>query len=356
MKGKRSLLLAALAVFIGVGLVVFSPNAGIAGDEPEVLSCTTYSVGSTGYATSMGLMEAIKKNEGIKVKVVPAGTDMAKVLPVKKGMMQLSLFTGAGQYYALMGLGDFDSEGWGPQPIRLVYGCPTGAIAGMMVRGDSGIKTLADLKGKRVTLIPASPGCESLHEGYMAFAGLGWDDVKIVNVSSWGAAWKAVIDGAADTAHCLVNSSKAVELAASPHGIHWLPAPEEDKEGWPKLNELCPYLRPYKATQGAGATPENPAQVASYYYGLICYPDLNEETVYKLTKGIWNGYEIYSEMHPSLKRWTQEGALETDAFLSPYHPGAVKFFKEIGVWTDAHEKRQKDLLEQEAVRISKWKK
>jgi TRAP transporter TAXI family solute receptor len=339
-----------------LGIALLLPSTLTAKETPKLLSCTTYSVGSTGYATSMGLMEAIKKNEGIKVKVVPAGTDKAKIMPLKNGMMQLSLFTGAGQYYALMGLGDFAAKDWGPQPLRLVFGCPEGSIAGMMVREDSGIKTLADLKGKKIAIIPASPACKALHEGYLAFAGLGLDDVTVVPVSSWGAAWKAVIDGSADTAHCLVASSKAVELAASPHGIRWLPAPSEDKEGWAKLNKFCPYLRPYKATKGAGVSPEKPAQVASYYYGLIAYPDLDEDVVYKLTKGIWNGYDIYSPMHPSLKLWTQKGALETDRFLSAYHPGAVKFFKEVGVWTPAHEKRQAELLAQEQERIKKFKK
>jgi len=353
---SRLLISAVVLAFLGMGLMSGMTAPVLAKDLPKLLSCTTYSVGSTGYATSMGLMEAIKKNEGIKVKVVPAGTDKAKILPLKKDLMQLSLFTGAGQYYALMGLGDFSAKDWGPQPLRLVYACPTGSIAGMMVRADAGIKTLADLKGKRVALIPASPACKALHGGYLAFAGLDWDDVKVVKVSSWGAAWKAVIDGSADTAHCLVNSSKAVELAASPHGIHWLPAPPEDKEGWKRLNDFCPYLRPYKAEKGAGVSPEHPAQIASYYYGLICYPDLSENVVYKLTKGIWNGYDIYSPMHPSLKRWTQQGALETGRFLSPYHPGAVKWFKEAGVWTEKQEKRQAELLAAEKARMEKWKK
>jgi len=352
----RLLISTIVSVCVGMALVAAIPAASMAAETPNLLSCTTYSVGSTGYATSMGLMEAISKNEGIKVKVVPAGTDKAKILPLKEGMMQLSLFTGAGQYYAMMGLDEFSEKDWGPQPLRLVYGCPTGAIAGMMVRGDSGIKTLGDLKGKRVTLIPASPACKSLHEGYMAFGGLGWGDVKTVQVSSWGAAWKAVIDGSADTAHCLVNSSNAVELAASPHGIHWLPAPPEDKAGWKRLNDFCPYLMPYKVTEGAGVSQEKPALVASYYYGLICYPDLSDDLVYKLTKGIWNGYEIYSGMHPSLKEWNQKGALETTHFLSPYHPGAIKWFKEAGVWTEAHEKRQADLLAAEKARVEAWKK
>lgn len=353
MKRYKSLVLAALSMAFCIGLFFSISSAVYAQKLPKLLSCTTYSVGSTGYATSMGLMEAIYRNEGIKVKVVPAGTDKAKILPLKKGMMQLSLFTGAGQYYALMGSGVFNADDWGPQPLRLVFACPQGAIAGMMVRGDSGIKTLADLKGRKVAIIPGSPASRALHEGYLAFAGLTLDDVKVVNVSSWGSAWKAVIDGSADTAHCLVASSKAVELAASPHGIHWLPAPAQDKAGWNRLNHFCPYLRPYKAVKGAGVSENNPAIIASYYYGLVCYPDLDEDVVYKLTKGIYNGYDIYSPMHPSLKLWTRESALATDRFLSPYHPGAVKFFKEIGVWTTAHEKRQAELLKSESMRMSR---
>lgn len=345
---------AMILMFVFVGLIFTNSLPVLAKEAPKLLSCTTYSVGSTGYAISMGLMEAIQKNEGIKVKVVPAGTDKAKILPLKKGMMQLSLFTGAGQYFPIMGLGVFADKDWGPQPLRMVFACPVGAVAGMMVRGDSGIKTLADLKGKRVILIPASPACKALHEGYLAFAGLTLDNVKIVKVSSWGAAWKSVIDGSADSAYCLVGSSKAIELAASPHGIHWLPAPAEDKEGWARLNKYCPFLHPYKATKGAGVSVEKPASIASYYYGLISYPDLDEELVYKLTRGIWNGYDIYSPMHPSLKAWTQEGALQNDHFMAPYHPGAVKFFKEVGVWTAQNEKVQQDLLKKESARMKAW--
>jgi len=354
MKRYKFLVFATLMMFVCMGLAFVIPSMALAKEVPKLLSCTTYSVGSTGYAISMGLMEAIKKNEGIKVKVVPAGTDKAKILPLKKGMMQLSLFTGAGQYFPIMGMGVFSDKDWGPQPLRLVFACPVGAIAGMMVREDSGIKTLADLKGKRVILIPASPACKALHEGYLAFAGLTLDDVKIVKVSSWGSAWKSVIDGSADAAYCLVGSSKAIELAASPHGIHWLPAPAEDKEGWARLNKFCPFLHPYKATKGAGVSAEKPASIASYYYGLVSYPDLDDALVYRLTKGIWNGYDIYSPMHPSLKAWTQEGALKNDHFMAPYHPGAVKFFKEVGVWTAQNEKVQQDLLNNESARMKEW--
>ena len=54
--------------------MTFYPE-NLAAKNTELLSCTTYSVGSSGYTFSTAMMEAIQKNEGIKVKVVPAGTD-----------------------------------------------------------------------------------------------------------------------------------------------------------------------------------------------------------------------------------------------------------------------------------------
>ena len=331
--------------------MVIAPTKVLA--QEKVLSCTTYAIGSTGYATSMGLLEAVAKNEGITVKVVPAGTDKAKILPLKEGMMHLSLITGAGQYFVIMGKGDFAGDDWGPQPLRLIFACPEGAIGGMMVRGDSGIKTLADLKGRRVSLVLGTPASENLTAGHLAFAGLKWDDVKITKFSSYSASWKGIIDGSTDTGHCQINASVAAELAASPHGIHWLPTPAEDKEGWKRLHEHCPFLFPYKAISGSGASKENPMFIESYYYGLISYPSLDEKLAYKLTKGIWNGYDIYSPKHPTLKLWTGSAALKTDHFLSPYHPGSVKFFKEIGVWTEKHEVRQRALLDAEKARMKK---
>ena len=325
-----------------------------AAELPKLLSATTYTVGSTGYAISMGLCKAIEEKGGIKVKVVPAGTDVSKLKPVMSKEMAFSILTGAGQFMASRGLGLFAAPSMGPQKLRLLWACDVGAIAGMMARGDAGIKTLSDLKGRRVSMIPGSPACTFLHSGYLAFGGLTTKDVKIVKVSSWRAAWKAVLEGSADTAHCLVTSSAAVELAASPHGIAWLPAPASDKAGWKRLNSWCPYLRPYLAKKGAGVTPEKPAQIASYYYGFVTYPFLAKNVAQTITKSIYNGYDIYKDMHAALKLWTRKAALNNGAFVVPYHAGSVAAFKAAGAWSAEHAKIQKSLLQAEKKRIQAY--
>lgn len=340
-----------LFMLVIVAAAMLLPATAGAGNLPKMISATTYTVGSTGYAISMGLCKAIEEKGGIKVKVVPAGTDVAKLMPVRTQEAAFSILTGAGQFMASRGLQLFAAPSMGPQKLRLVWACNIGAVAGMMTRGDAGIKTLADLKGKRVAFIPGSPACTFLHGGYLAFAGLDWKDVKKVKVSSWKAAWKSVLEGSSDTAHCLVTSSAAMELAASPHGIHWLPAPPQDKAGWKRLNSWCPYLRPYEAKKGAGITPEKPAHIASYYYGLVTYPHLNPKLAEVITGSIYDGYDIYADMHAALKKWTRAAALDNGAFVVPYHRGSVAAFKAAGVWSAEHEKIQQKLLEQEKARL-----
>ena len=343
-----------LVLLFAALLMLGSLPAG-AGEVPKMISATTYTVGSTGYAISMGLCKAIEERGGVKVKVAPAGTDVAKLMPVRSKEMAFSILTGAGQFMSSRGLGLFAAPSMGPQQLRLLWACDLGAVAGMMVRKDAGIKTLADLKGRRVSFIPGSPACTFLHGGYLAFGGLEWKDVKTVKFSSWKAAWKSVVEGSSDTAHCLITSSAAMELAASSHGLAWLPAPAEDKEGWKRLNAWCPYLRPYKAASGAGATPDNPALIASYYYGLVTYPHMQAPLADVITGSIVNGYDLYKDMHAALKKWTQKAALNNGAFVVPYHEGSVAAFKKAGLWTKENQKIQDGLLAAEKARLEGYK-
>ncbi|KIX11994.1 TAXI family TRAP transporter solute-binding subunit [Dethiosulfatarculus sandiegensis] len=343
---------AAKLLMLAAGLLLLTaPVCAHAADLPKMISATTYTVGSTGYAVSMGLCKAVEEKGGIKVKVAPTGTDVARLMPVRTKEAAFSIMTGAGQFMASRGLRIFAAPNLGPQQLRLVYGCNLGAVAGMITRGDAGIKTLADLKGKRVAFIPGSPACTYLHGGYLAFAGLDWKDVKKVKVSSWKAAWKSVLEGSSDTAHCLVTSSAALELAASPHGIQWLAAPPSDKDGWQRLNSWCPYLRPYEAKKGAGITSDKPAEIASYYYGLVTFPAQNPKLCQKITDSIYKGYDVYCNMHAALKKWTQKAALDNSAFVVPYHQGSIEAFKAAGVWTADHQKVQEKLLAQEKARF-----
>ena len=81
---------------------------------------------------------------------------------------------------------------------------------------------------------------------------------------------------------------------------------------------------------------------------------MNDDLVYALTKALREAYPLYKDMHHLASQATLENTLGKDWNLSPYHPGATRYFKELGAWTDHHEQRQQKLLADEAERIKKW--
>jgi len=70
---------------------------------------------------------------------------------------------------------------------------------------------------------------------------------------------------------------------------------------------------------------------------------LNDETVYEVMKTLYAHYEKLHPIHLWLSSWDPEQMFEPNPSL-PYHPGAVKFFKEEGMWNDDMEKLQQELL------------
>jgi hypothetical protein len=135
------------------------------------IAISSYGVGSLAYICAVGIGEAIKKVAGIRTIVVPAGNDVGRILPLRAGEVAFASVTGATGWFVSHGTADFAAPEWGPQPLRIARRGST-LFVGFFTRGDSGIKELSDMKGKRVSLVPGSPTINNLHEGALAFASL----------------------------------------------------------------------------------------------------------------------------------------------------------------------------------------
>jgi TRAP-type uncharacterized transport system substrate-binding protein len=69
---------------------------------------------------------------------------------------------------------------------------------------------------------------------------------------------------------------------------------------------------------------------------------VNEKTIYTLVKVWWDNMSELQTIHPLFKRWTKETQALTN-FTVPYHPGAIQFYKEAGVWTAKQDVRLKEI-------------
>lgn len=339
------ILLAALLLVSGCGTTETAKSQSPKAGEPKApafISWTAYDIGSTGYIQSSAIASALKQGDGVALRIIPAGTDVSRLSPVRTGSINFAA-TGAGAYYAFEGLDDFASIDWGPQDLRLVWMCLADEGVGIAVTKESGIKTLSDLKGKRVAWIPGAPAINIITEAFLAFGNLTWKDVVKVEFPSYGASLKGLIEGTVDAAHTRSNAAAMYELASSPRGYKMIESPKDDKAGWERLQKVAPYISPFTATVGAGGiSAQNPIAIGNYPYPvLVTYSSQSEDFVYQMAKLIHKNFDLYKGASSSMLGWGADKLLFQ--WRVPYHPGAVRYFKEQGWWKEEHQKHNDQL-------------
>ncbi len=349
MKPSRLLLAGAVAAALAW------PQGGRADDVklPETLAWSAYGTKSTGYAQAVAIGKALKDHFGVSLRIVPGKTDISRLAPLMTDKVQFSA-NGSGTYFASEGVFNFAARDWGPQPLRLLMSATSDANLSVATAADANIKTPKDLKGKRVAYVRSSPALVIGTEAMLAFAGLTWDDVEKVEFSGYAASWKGVVNGQADAAFGSTVTGPSKNLEASPRGIHWPAMPHDDKAGWDRLLAKAPYFVKHVATLGTGISAEKPHVGGAYPYPiLITRADQDPAMVYSMTKAIHSKYDAFKDAMAEMKGWSLENQAFTWAV--PYHDAAVRYWKEIGAWTDAMDKHNRTLIKRQGVLAAAWK-
>jgi TRAP transporter TAXI family solute receptor len=326
------------------------------GDElklPPTMTMTAYDTGTAGFNITVGIGKAFKDKFGSDVRVLPAGNDVARLAPLRAGRAVLSGM-GAGVYFAQEGVFEFATKEWGPQQLQMTLGTVDCNGADLGVAADTGVKTMADLKGKRIGFVVGAPALNQNALAVLAFAGLSEKDVKIVEFSSYGAMWKGILNNDVDAAFATTITGPAKEVETSPRGLIWPPLPHNDEAGWARLKKVGAYFNKFTATCGAGGiSKENPIQIANYPYPVYTvYASQPEDQVYALTRALIAGYDTYKDSAPGAMG--MDAKLQTKNWVIPVHKGAVKALKEVGAWSDDQEKYNNDLIARQALLTNAW--
>jgi len=331
------------------------PHAAMAQDAklPNPLSWTAYDVGSGGYNQSVAIGKALKDAMGVDLRVLPGKNDVSRQVPLREKKVDFSA-TGVGAaYLAQEGVFEFGAKGWGPQPVRVLLAANSDSNLTIGVAADAGIKEMKDLKGKRVAWVVGSPSLNENVGAMLAFAGLTWADVKKVEFPGFGQSWDGIKGNLVDAAFAQTTSGKVFEAAASPRGLYWPPLPHADKEGWARLTAKAPFFQPSKGTEGANLSPEKPHEGATYPYPiLIAYADQKDDVVHAMTKAMVELFPKYKDASPGINGWAL--ARQNYEWAVPYHPGAIRYFKEIKTWTDKAQAHNDKLLARQGVLKAAW--
>jgi TRAP transporter TAXI family solute receptor len=189
---------------------------------------------------------------------------------------------------------------------------------------DSGIKTLADLKGKRVSVGAPKSGTELNARAILGAAGLSYDDLGKVEYLPFGESVELMknrqLDATLQSAGLGVSSIR--DLATSvPITVVEIPASVVDKVGSPYIKTTIP-ANTYEGQAAAVDT----AAVVNY---LVTHSGVKDETVYQMTKALYESLPELVAAHAAAKDIKLENALS--GMPVPVHPGAQRYFDEKGV-------------------------
>jgi TRAP transporter TAXI family solute receptor len=323
------------------------------GKLPATLTLTAYETGSNAFNQAVAVGQMLKKRFGTDLRVLPAGNDVARLAPLKAGRAQASAM-GIGTYYAQEGVLEFAVREWGPQPIQLMLAASTCSGQSLGAANDVGIKSAADLKGKRAGLVVGSPAVNQSVAALIAFGGWGPNDVKMVEFASYGAMMKGVVNNEIDLFFASTISGMAKEIESSPRGITWIPMPASDKAGWARIQKIAPFFYPHASTCGAGYAKGQTVDTSVYPYPIfMAYGTQDVAMVHTLTKAMLTYYDDYKDAVPGVDGL--EGKRQNLTWTMPYHPGAVKALSEAKLWTDAAQKHNDGLLKRQATLAAAWK-
>lgn len=337
------------ALFAG-GAVAQSNNIGL----PGTLAWSAYDVGSGGYNQAVAIGNAFKQKYGTNLRVLPGKNDVSRTLPLREGKVQFSANGVGGSYMAQEGFYDFGTPNWGPQPVRALLLNNSDQVLTAVAAGDAGVNTPADLKGKRVAWVIGAPSLNQNITAILAFANLTWDDVQKVEFGGFGAAMDGVANGQADAAFTSSISGKAYALEKSPRGIQYPVMDPNNTEGWKRLQAIAPFFYPANGTEGAGISKEKPAVSAAYPYPvLMTYADQDPKLAKAVVTAMVDTFDMYKDAAPGNVGWGMDR--QKLDWVIPYHDGAIAYFKEKGVWTDAHQKNNDMLVKRQQILADAWK-
>ena len=274
-----------------------------------------------GYGGVLG--QYIKNNAGIDVTVVSTDGSKANIQGIAAGDYQLGTVQSDVMSYAWEGTRAFEEDGK-VESFRVVAGLYAEAV--QLITMDKNIKTVADLKGKKVSIGAAGSGVYFNAIDVLNAAGLQETDIQ-PQYQSFADSADALKDGKIDAAFIVAGApTPAIQELCTTSKAYLVPI---DGDIAAKLMASSPYYTAYKVPAGTYNGQTEDVTTVTVKATLIVSTSASEDAVYNVTKAIFDNIDTITAAHAKGAELSLQNA--TDGMTAPFHAGAAKYFKEKGI-------------------------
>jgi len=284
--------------------------------------------GSYTHSASTAVAKAVADLTNLQVRVIAQGA--SPQYSIEAGTGEFGLSNSFDNVFFATGTGEYQGEG--PKPNLRIVGNLTPLTTTLYVKKDSDIKTVKDLKGKRLGGgFTAQKTIARISEAMLATANLTYNDVRMVPAANIVNAADDFAAGKADAFSFALGSAKVKEIDAKVglRGLSFDPSPDSIA----RMQKILPgaYTMRVNPRPGLDAVIE-PIDSCAFDFLLVTSLKVPEDTVYKVTKAVHDGKASMLATFPALTLFDPDKMAAKNYPPLQYHPGAVKYYQEIGQW------------------------
>lgn len=298
---------------------------GASGALAADINFVTAGTSSTFYPISATVCQLWNDSiEGMRATATPSGGGIDNLNQALDGEAQMGIANANLVYQAREGIDSF--EGYANDNLRIFAGLYYNPNQVVVTR-ESGIDSLEDLIGKHISVGAAGSTTVDEASVHLSLMGKTLDDLKAEYMGTSESA-DAMSNKQLDGVWVMAGTpNAAVTQIMTTTDAKILPIPAETVEA---LKVNYPWYARYTIPAGTYAGQEEDVPTSAVKLTLFITADMDEETVYQMTKTFWENWDMLTDTHAVLKKANLESAC-TDLAGVPIHEGAARYYREVGV-------------------------
>ncbi|MDR1108612.1 MAG: TAXI family TRAP transporter solute-binding subunit [Spirochaetaceae bacterium] len=280
--------------------------------------------GNTGtyYAYGSAVGQILTEKTKIPITIQSTGASKANIQLIAAGEVELAIVQNDVMDYAYRGVDLFNGEKITDfSTMAALYA----EVCQVVANPSSGIRTIADLKGKNVSVGDAGSGVEFNARQILEAYDISFDDINKQNLS-FGASADALRDNKLDAFFCVAGAptTAVVDLAIGKDIVLL----DIDDAHVALLRQKYPFYTQFPIPAGSYRGQNGDVKTVAVKATFVVSNKVPEDTVYQLTKTLFESRSEITSAHA--KGSELSTAYAVDGISVPFHPGAQKYFKEIG--------------------------